>query len=123
MDGAEGSPPAFNLRGWRDPAVVALALMALASGFGQFGAVSALGNVARTFGHVTHGTSIADQAGLSGSELAVGLAVLRLASLGGLPLAGLADRFGRRRMLLLTCALGWRSRSAPLEVPGTGGSS
>jgi MFS family permease len=32
--------------------------------------------------------------------------VLRLASLGGLPLAGLADRFGRRQIMLVTCALG-----------------
>jgi len=80
--------------------------MALASGFGQFGAVSALGDVAKTFGRVVHGTTIADQAGLSGTELGIGLAVLRLASLGGLPLAGLADRYGRRKMLLITCSLG-----------------
>jgi MFS family permease len=94
------------LRRWNDRAVVGLALMALASGFGQFGAVAALGNVASSFGHVVHGTTVADQAGLSGTELAAGLAVLRLASLGGLPLAGLADRFGRRTVLLVTCALG-----------------
>lgn len=96
----------MELRGWLDPPVVALALMALASGFGQFGAVSALGDVAKTFGRVVHGTTIADQAGLSGTELGIGLAVLRLASLGGLPLAGLADRYGRRKMLLITCSLG-----------------
>jgi len=65
-----------------------------------------LGDVASHFGHVVHGTTVADQAGLSGTELAAGLAVLRLASLGGLPLAGLADRFGRRTVLLVTCALG-----------------
>jgi MFS family permease len=80
--------------------------MALASGFGQFGAVSALGDVASHFGRVVHGTTLRDQAGLSGTELGVGLAVLRLASMGGLPLAGLADRFGRRTLLLVTCALG-----------------
>jgi len=98
--------------------VVALALMALASGFGQFGAVSALGDVAKTFGRVVHGTSIADQAGLSGTELGIGLAVLRLASLGGLPLAGIADRFGRRKMLLLTCALGLAFTVAAAASPG-----
>ncbi len=80
--------------------------MALASGFGQFGAVAALGDVARHFGRVVHGTSIADQAGLSGTELGVGLAILRLASLGGLPLSALADRFGRRTMLVTTCSVG-----------------
>jgi MFS family permease len=96
----------LGLRSWTDRAVVGVALMALASGFGQFGAVAALGDVARHFGRVVPGTSIADQAGLSGTELGVGLAVLRLASLGGLPLSGLADRFGRRRILVATAALG-----------------
>ena len=80
--------------------------------------VSALGDVAKTFGRVVHGTSIADQAGLSGTELGIGLAVLRLASLGGLPLAGIADRFGRRKMLLLTCALGLAFTVAAAASPG-----
>ncbi|HZU79124.1 MAG TPA: hypothetical protein VE991_04345, partial [Acidimicrobiales bacterium] len=96
----------LELKGWLDPAVLTLALFAMASGFGQFGAVSALGQVAKAFGHATGGTSLADRAGLSGTELGVGLAVLRLASLGGLPLSGLADRYGRRIMLLGTCTVG-----------------
>jgi MFS family permease len=96
----------LRLRRWNDPAVLALAFMAFASGFGQYGAVAALGDVAKHFGHVVHGTSLADQAGLSSTVLGIGLAILRLASLGGLPLAGLADRYGRRTMLLLTCSLG-----------------
>jgi MFS family permease len=102
-NGAARSPLTF---GWRQWPVMATALVALGAGFGQFGAVSALGDVAKTFGHLTHGASFADEVGLSGTLLGVGLAVLRLASLGGLPLAGLADRFGRRRMLLATCGLG-----------------
>jgi MFS family permease len=81
-------------------------LVSMASGFGQFGAVAALGDVAKTFGHLAHGASFADQAGLSGTVLGVGLAILRLASLGGLPLSGLADRVGRRRTMLVTCAAG-----------------
>jgi MFS family permease len=85
---------------------VAVAVAALASGFGQFGAVAALGDVAREFGRVTHGATIADQAGLSGTQLGVGLAVIRLASLGSLPLIGLADRFGRRTMLIATLSIG-----------------
>jgi MFS family permease len=89
-----------------DPAVLTLALFAMASGFGQFGAVSALGDVAKAFGHATGGTTIADRAGLSGTELGIGLAVLRLASIGGLPLAGMADRLGRRAVLLWSCAAG-----------------
>jgi MFS family permease len=101
--GAAASPATF---GWQRWPVVSVALVALGAGFGQFGAVAALGNVARTFGHLTHGASFGDEVGLSGTMLGVGLAVLRLASLGGMPLAGLADRFGRRRTLLATCALG-----------------
>src|ERR1700722_9243219 len=103
----DGLPPGdLGLRSWRDPGVVALALVAFASGFGQGGAIAALGDVAKHFGHVVHGTTIADQAGLSGTVLGVGLAILRLASLGALPLAGLADRVGRRTMLLATCSVG-----------------
>ena len=92
--------------------------MALASGFGQFGAVAALGDVARHFGRVVQGTSIADQAGLSGTELGVGLAILRLASLGGLPLAALADRFGRRAVLMATCAVGLAFTVLAASSPG-----
>jgi MFS family permease len=106
MDPSKSTPRSLELRGWLDPAVVALALMAFASGFGQFGAVSALGDVAKTFGHTSHSASLAEQAGLSTTKIGIGLAILRLASLGGLPLAGVADRFGRRRVLLLACAFG-----------------
>jgi MFS family permease len=104
---AEVSPNVrLRLHRWNDGTVVAVALAALASGFGQFGAVAALGDVAKEFGQVTHGATIADQAGLSGTELGVGLAIIRLASLGALPVSGLADRFGRRRILVGTVALG-----------------
>ena len=42
----------------------------------------------------------------SGTELGIGLAIMRLASLGGLPITALADRFGRRMMLLVTVGAG-----------------
>ncbi len=96
----------MQLYRWRDPPIIGVALLSAAAGFGQFGAVSALGSVAHTFGHASSGATFADEAGLSGTMLGIGLAVLRLASLGGLPLAGLADRFGRRAVLLWTCAIG-----------------
>jgi len=99
-------PAALHLHRWNDKAVVGVAIAAFASGFGQFGVVAALGDVARGFGQVSHGTSIADQAGLSGTDLGIGLAIMRLASLGALPITGLADDFGRRRMLLITVGAG-----------------
>lgn len=86
--------------------MLAVGLFAFATGFGQFGAVASLGSVARTFGHVATGATFADQVGLSGTMLGIGLAIIRLASLGGLPLAALADRCGRRPTLIATAAAG-----------------
>ena len=100
---ADGS---LRLYPWYGRPVVSIALLSMTTGFGQFGAVAALGDVAKSFGHLSHGTSFADQAGLSGTMLGIGLAVLRLASIGGLPLTSLADRLGRRPTMLATCAFG-----------------
>lgn len=107
-----------RLRSWRDPQVVGVALLAMSAGFGQFGVVAALGDVAKAFGHLSSGATLADQAGLSGTELAAGLAVIRLASLVGLPLAALADRFGRRRTLVVLCALGLAITVVSAASPG-----
>ena len=101
-----GGPGGLILYRWTDPAVVALALLGLVAGIGQFGAVAALGSVAKTFGHVTGGATFADEVGLSGTLLGVGLAIIRAASFLGLPLAALADRLGRRPVLISTTAIG-----------------
>jgi MFS family permease len=108
----------LRLHGWADRAVIGVALAALAAGFGQFGLVAALGDVARDFGQHVHGASIADQVGLSGTELGVGLAIIRLASLGSLPLIGAADRVGRRTMLLGTLTLGLAMTVVSALSPG-----
>lgn len=105
MDAAD-LPPALHLHRWRDPAVLTLAGFTFAAGFSQFGVVAALGDVARGFGQVGDGRSISDQAGLSGTAIGVGLAVIRLTSLLALPLAALADRVGRRRTLRWCAAIG-----------------
>jgi MFS family permease len=99
-------PGGLRLHRWNDRAVIGAALAAFASGFGQFGVVAALGDVARGFGQATAGPSLVAQAGLSGTSLGLGLAIMRLASLGALPVIGLADRFGRRRLLLTTVGAG-----------------
>lgn len=85
---------------------MSVAAIAIASGFGQFGAVAALADVAEAFGEASRGASVAEQAGLSGTVLGIGLALIRLASLGALPLAGLADRQGRSRVLVGCAAIG-----------------
>jgi MFS family permease len=97
---------ALRLYRWNDRAVVGVAFAAFASGFGQFGVVAALGDVARGFGQASNSSSLAAQVGMSGTALGVGLAIMRLASLGALPVIGLADRFGRRRLLLATVGIG-----------------
>ena len=94
-----------RLHGWRHPAILAVATATVAAGFAQFGATTALGDVARAFGQAGEGTSLVAKVGLSGTTLGVGLAIVRLASLASLPLAALADRHGRRRMLL-SCVTG-----------------
>ena len=107
----------LRLHRWNDRAVVAVAIAAFASGFAQFGVVAALGDVARGFGQVNLGSTLADQAGLSGTDLGIGLAIMRLASLGALPITGLADRFGRRTMLLVTVGLGLAMTAAAAASP------
>jgi MFS family permease len=102
--GDPGAEPSSDrhvrLHGWRDPAILAVAAATVAAGFAQFGATTALGDVARAFGETGDGTSTVARVGLSGTTLGIGLAIVRLASLASLPLASLADSHGRRRMLL-----------------------
>jgi len=109
---------AVRVRSWRDRRVVAVAALAMAAGFGQFGVVAALGDVARSFGRLSHGVTLADQAGLTGTKLGVGLAVIRLASLAGLPLASAADRLGRRRTLIGCVAVGLAFTALSALSPG-----
>lgn len=96
---------------------MSVAAVALGAGFGQFGLVAALGHVATTFGQTHSGLSLADEAGLSGTTLGVGLAVIRLASLGGLPIASWADRLGRKRTLIAACASGLALTAAAAASP------
>ena len=95
-----------QLHRWSDRPIVGAAVASFASGFAQFGVVAALASVAHHFGHLTHGGTLADQVGLSGTTLGAGLAIIRLASLGGLVFSSMADRHGRRRMLLVTLTIG-----------------
>jgi MFS family permease len=82
-----------------DRVAAALFVVALAAGYAQFGAVASLDDVAKHFGHVTDSGTIQGVVGLSGTIIGLGLAVLRLSSLGALPLSSLADRWGRKRVL------------------------
>lgn len=110
--------PAPPLHGWLHPAVLAAAGLSIASGFAQFGVFAALGDIAQTYGAapVSDG-SVAAQLGLSATTLGVGLGTIRLAALGGLPLAALADRRGRRRVVLACAGLGCAFTAAAALSP------
>jgi MFS family permease len=106
---AAGALPA-DLRGrlhsWRHPAILSAAGLSIAAGFAQFSVTAALPDVAAAFGEIRpDDASIAAQAGLAATTLGLGLGFIRLASLGALPLAALADRSGRKRVVLI-CAAG-----------------
>jgi MFS family permease len=83
-----------------------VALLMAAAGFAQFSPSAALGDVAEHFGDLGEGDTLAEQAGLPGSVLGGGLAVIRLSGLLALPLAALADRVGRRPTILAFAAIG-----------------
>jgi MFS family permease len=120
---AAGAPPVadqqLRLHGWHDTAILATAALAGAAGFAQFGVTTALADVARTFGQPSStGTGVAAEVGLSLTVIGVGLAIIRLAALGSLPLAGLADRLGRRRVLLGCTSLGLAVSALAALSPG-----
>jgi MFS family permease len=93
---------------WRigNRSALALVLIAVAAGYGSFGAVASLDEVAQHFGHAVSNGNFQDVVGLSGTTLGLGLAILRLASLAALPLTSLADRWGRKSMLMRVSILG-----------------
>lgn len=92
----------LRLHGWRHPTIVAIALLGVVTGFAQFAPTASLSDVARTFG----ANGGAEQVGLSATTVGLGLAVIRFASLGALPIASMADRIGRRQVLLWCVGIG-----------------
>ena len=92
--------------------------VAVAAAFGQFGAVSSLGDVAKHFANFHEARSLQAQVGISTTVLGTGLAVLRLASLAALPLSALADRHGRTRILRRIVILGLTFTALAAFSPG-----
>jgi MFS family permease len=94
----------LHLHGWRHPSIIAVALLAVATGFAQFAPTASLADVATAFGEDGAGT--AEQVGLTTTTVGLGLATIRFASLAALPIASIADRLGRRRVLLWCVGVG-----------------
>jgi MFS family permease len=117
--GGTVADPKLRLHGWHESAILATAALAGAAGFAQFGVTTALADVARTFGQPSGaGTGVTAEVGLSLTVIGVGLAIIRLAALGSLPLASLADRLGRRRVLLACTSLGLAVSALAALSPG-----
>lgn len=116
--GLDRSPAGRRWRGWLHPSILAAAALSVASGYASFAVVAALGDVALAFGEPGPEETIAATAGLTATTVGVGLAVVRLAALGSLLLAGSADRLGRRRVILLCSAAGLGLTLAAAGAPG-----
>ncbi|MFP3899434.1 MAG: MFS transporter [Acidimicrobiia bacterium] len=118
-DATGASTGVLGLHGWLGRPVIGVAIVMAAAGFAQFSPTAALADVAEHFGELRNGgETIAEQAGLPGTVLGAGLATIRLAAVFALPLAALADRFGRRRSLLTWASLGLVVVIAAAGSPG-----
>jgi MFS family permease len=105
-------------RAWRSAPVLAVAGLSVAAGISAFGVTVVIGDVAADFGRLPAGDDTAFELGLPVTTIGIALAMIRLASLGSLPLAALADRLGRRRLLLIVTMLGLSLTSVAAVSPG-----
>jgi MFS family permease len=92
-------------------------VVAAAAGLSLFAPAAVLPDIAEHFGHPASGDTLADQAGLPGTVLGAGLGLIRIAALAALPLAAMADRSGRRPVLLGWAALGSGLTAAAAAMP------
>jgi len=91
--------------GWLTVPILSVTVLSVASGVAQFGVTTVIRDVAVAYGEVA-GDGALDELGLPATTIGLALAVIRLASLGSLPTAALADRLGRRRVLLAAAGTG-----------------
>ncbi len=102
---------------WLTAPVLTVATLSIGSGLSAFGVTAVMGDVAATFGEAGPGDAVADQLGLAATTLGIALSIIRLASLGSLPAAALADRYGRRGVLLVVAAVGFGLTSVAAVAP------
>jgi MFS family permease len=105
-------------RSWLGAPVLSVAGLSLGSGISAFGVTVVAGDVAAAFGDVTADDGPLGQIGLPVTTVGVALALIRLASLGSLGFAVMADRLGRRRLLLIVAVLGFGLTSLAALSPG-----
>lgn len=102
---------------WAWGPVAAVVAVGLSCGFATTLPVATLAEVARRFGAPHATASLAEQAGLAGSVLGLGLATLRMAAIGGMPIAALADRLGRRSVMVRAAAFGFAATALAAFAP------
>jgi MFS family permease len=105
-------------RSWLTAPVLAAAALSVAAGVSAFGVNVVIGDVAADLGRPAASDDTTLQIGLPVTTIGIALAVIRLASLASLPLAALADRLGRRRLLLIVTAVGLALTSLAAASPG-----
>ncbi|MEX2328395.1 MAG: MFS transporter [Nitriliruptoraceae bacterium] len=103
---------------WLTAPVLTVSALSVAAGLAQFGVTAVIGDVAAAFGEPGSGNDLAAQVGLPTTTVGIALAVIRLASLASLPAAAVADRLGRRRVLLSLAAVGLALTSLAAAAPG-----
>jgi MFS family permease len=103
---------------WLTAPVLTVSVLSIASGLAAFGVTAVIGDVAAHFGEPGAGDGFVDQIGIPGTTLGIALALIRLSSLGSLPAAALADRLGRRRVLIAVSGLGLGLTSLAALAPG-----
>lgn len=94
-----------RLPGWLSAPIVGASLITMYAGAAQFGVTAVLGDVAVAF-DVATSAEVEDTVAMSAGALGVGLAIIRFAGAGALFGAVIADRLGRRAVLLGAAALG-----------------
>jgi MFS family permease len=103
---------------WLTAPILTVSVLSVASGLAQFSITAVIGDVAAYFGERGVGDEVAAQIGLPATTVGIALAVIRLASLASLPAAALADRVGRRSLLLTAAAVGLALTSLAALAPG-----
>jgi MFS family permease len=98
--------------------VLSVAGLSMGAGISAFGVTVVAGDVAAAFGDVTADDGPLGQIGLPVTTVGIALALIRLASLGSLGFAVLADRVGRRRLLLTVAIRGFGLTSLAALAPG-----
>ncbi len=91
---------------WLTRPLLMVVLLTIGAGLAQFSVTTVIGDVAAHFGEQTQGDDLASELGMPATTIGLSLAIIRLSSLGALPVTALGDRLGRRRMLLTAAGAG-----------------